>query len=307
MEGDSPMKTEPQLKPQPGSNIGTNERYPPKPDKLITVPGMVTQEKLDQLKLTPEELNLEPSYQTKDQISSSYMETCKAKYKTDQPSPKYAIVVGASSGNIGLTIAAAMKGDGWSTRIYDKSNWKRSSIEKEDVALILANSTNWLDWVENFPARKAEKIIADTLLESILSSQEFVSRTLGTPYRKKIIFIGSMAYRNVLNGSSVYCAAKAGIAQYARCLAWELAPKGYDVFCVHPSNTLETPMTEATIEGLMAYRKIDRKEAEAYWAASLPRESFLTKKEIAETVLHLLSPSAVYMSGCQIELGGGQR
>lgn len=292
------------------ADVSTTEVKIPHPTTEVKVPVDDNQRLLDAFSLAPEELKIDPEpikVRTKEQISSSYLEECKTKYRCYEETPKVGVVVGASSGNIGLTIAASLVSEKWDIRMFDKKNWKRSNIHSGDAALILANSTNWLDWVENFPARKAEKIIADTLTESILSSQEFVSQTINTPYRKKIVFIGSMAYRSVLNGSSVYCAAKAGLAHYARCLAWELAPKGYDVFIIHPSNTLDTPMTKATIEGLINYRNLEQKDAEAYWGANLPRESFLTKKEIAEAVLHVLSPNAGYYSGGQIELAGGQR
>lgn len=247
---------------------------------------------------------------TKEGISSSYIEDCKQKYKTfrDLPSVKDAIIIGAEAGNIGQDIANKLHlSDVWGIRCYNKKTWRRELIAGNEQVLILCNATNHMDWVEDFPDEKALEVINDSFTESVLSAQAFVRKTMGTPYRKKIIFIGSMAYRNVLNASSVYCAAKAAIAHYSRCLAWELAPKGYDVFCVHPSNTLDTPMTEATIEGLMRYRSIDRAKAEGYWSAVLPREKFLTKEEISKIVINLLSDDSVYMAGSQIELGGGQR
>jgi ketoreductase len=116
-----------------------------------------------------------------------------------------------------------------------------------------------------------------------------------------------MAYKAVLNGSSPYCAAKAGLAHFARCLAWELAPKAFDVFCVHPSNTKGTPMTEETIKGLMRYRGLDRKEAEAYWGAVLPKWQWLLPENIADLVSFLVSGKAEYLSGANLDMAGGQR
>ena len=116
-----------------------------------------------------------------------------------------------------------------------------------------------------------------------------------------------MAYNHPLNGSAVYCASKAGLAMLMKCLAWELAPKGYDVYTIHPSNVEDTPMSDDTIDGLRRYRNMTLPEAEAYWGDSPIRDEILTKWEIADLVRTLLSPNTGYLSGAQLELSGGQR
>lgn len=173
--------------------------------------------------------------------------------------------------------------------------------------IVFNNGTTHLDWIENQPEEMIGEVIHDTLYASIAGAQQFVQATLGTPYRKYIVFVGSMAYNHVLNGSAPYCAAKAGLAHFARCLTYELAPKGYCVFVVHPSNVSNAPMSEATIGGLMRYRNLSRHEAEAYWSAEAPMGRFLTKEEIAVTVVDLVDGEHDHMNGAQIELGMGGR
>ena len=173
--------------------------------------------------------------------------------------------------------------------------------------LVLANGETHLDWIEYQPREKIISVIQNSLMASVLASQEFIKATLNDPGPKYIVFIGSMAYRAVLNASAPYCAAKAGLAHYAKCLAWELAPKGYNVFCVHPSNTIGTPMTEKTIQGLERYRGIERVEAEAYWGACLPKQEWLRPENIANTVSWLVGGEADYLSGSNIDMAGGQR
>jgi NAD(P)-dependent dehydrogenase (short-subunit alcohol dehydrogenase family) len=92
-----------------------------------------------------------------------------------------------------------------------------------------------------------------------------------------------------------------------RCLAWELAPKGYDVYCIHPSNVEDAPMSEETIQGLMAYRGLTRTVAERYWSDTVLRDHQLTKDEITFMVKTLLRAEAGYLSGSNIELAGGAR
>jgi NAD(P)-dependent dehydrogenase (short-subunit alcohol dehydrogenase family) len=173
--------------------------------------------------------------------------------------------------------------------------------------LIACHGVTHLDWFEDISLEKAREIFDVNLFGSFAVAQKFVQATISQPYRKRIIFIGSMAYTKVLNGSAAYCASKAGLAMLTRCLAWELAPKGYDVYCVHPSNVEGTPMSEETIQGLMRYRRIGREAAEAYWSDTVLRDHQLTKDEIAFTVRVLLTSGAEYMAGSNIELAGGAR
>jgi NAD(P)-dependent dehydrogenase (short-subunit alcohol dehydrogenase family) len=164
-----------------------------------------------------------------------------------------------------------------------------------------------LDWFENTPQEKIEEIFAVNVVGSIRLIQAFVRATLDSEERKRIIVIGSMAYNKVLNGSSIYCASKAAMAHFVRCIAWELGPKAYDVFAIHPSNVLDAPMSEETIQGLMRYRNMSRAAAEAYWNDGTFRDQPLTKWEIADLVSYLFTPSSAYLSGTQLELAGGAR
>ena len=251
----------------------------------------------------------------KTQISNNYMTEMKNRHIDKKiPEERNAIVIGSSENNIGKRISERLKQDGFSVDEYDITNFDCSKIEnvaskdfsKYDT-IILANGSNNLDWVENQPFEIIKKQIDDILLASCLVTKKFVSDTIEQPFKKHIVFIGSMAYKAVLNGSSIYCAAKAGISHFMKCVAWELAPKGYDVFAIHPSNTLDAPMSEATIQGLMKYRNLSRQQAEEYWGAILPKKSFLTKDQIAEMVSYAVSGKAEYLSGCDLELKGGQR
>lgn len=246
---------------------------------------------------------------SKEQIAQSYLEETKAKY-LGHPAPVVhnVILVGSNNlDNIGAIIALRLLDDGYNVDEYDKETWTREHIRSDFSVLILANGSTHLNWIENQYHTDIDEVIDDCLTESIRSTNTFVQQTLDTPGAKYIIYIGSMAYRNVLNASSPYCAAKAGLAHFAKCMAWELAPKNYNVFCIHPSNTQGTPMTEQTIQGLMRYRNLDRQQAEQYWGASLPKEKWLQPEDIAEIVSLILQGRMDYMSGSQIEMAGGQR
>jgi len=145
------------------------------------------------------------------------------------------------------------------------------------------------------------------LLSQIYLTKEFVRKTIDSKNKKQIFFIGSMAYKAVLNASAPYCAAKAGLAHFANCIAWELAPKNYDVYTLHPSNTEDTPMTKHTIESVARYRGISMEDAEKYWGSVLPKDRWLQKEDIANLVNYLINDESGYLSGCNLEMKGGQR
>lgn len=190
---------------------------------------------------------------------------------------------------------------------FDVTDANEVVFHYEDTALVMCHGVTHLDWIEDAPWEKLDEIINVNLLGTVLCVQEFVNSTINSPYRKKIIGIGSMAYKKVLNGSAVYCASKAGMAHFMSCIAWELAPKGYDVYTIHPSNVDGTPMCEETIKGLQRYRNISRREAEDYWGSNYVRGRSLTKEEITELVWLLLSSRQEFLSGQQFEMTGGQR
>ena len=245
-------------------------------------------------------------------ISTNYIEDQKEKHPTDRRKHRNILVVGAQGTNIGAAIADRLRKEETTQYVVEtykeKHDYAKPSAFALDYdAVVFANGYTHLDWFENQPLKEIEQVISDSLMASIVGAHSYVKDAIDMPYQKDIVFIGSMAYRNVLNGSAVYCAAKAGLAHFARCLAWELAPKAFNVFCVHPSNTEGTPMTEQTIEGLMRYRDLSRKTAEAYWGAVLPKQKWLQKEDIAETVAFLLSGKADYLSGANIDMAGGQR
>jgi NAD(P)-dependent dehydrogenase (short-subunit alcohol dehydrogenase family) len=227
------------------------------------------------------------------------------------PENRQAIVFGAEVGNIGFAIVERLRMDGF-------ERVSLSHKEKLDAAyepiylstwdtLVVSVGTTIMNWIGQLADVDLRLVLDDCLVAPIRLVNRFVEMTIDHEHKKHIVLIGSMAYRNVLNASSVYCAAKAGLAHFGRCAAWELTPKGYDVFVVHPSNTEGTPMTEETIKQIMKYRGLDRKAAERYWGSINLKDHWLRTDEIAEVVSWLVSGRACHASGAQIELAGGQR
>lgn len=249
----------------------------------------------------------------KAKISASYIDEQKAMHGWKPLAPldkRNVLITGDSRANsIGEAIRTALDRKnsyivslGGDVRDYDISH-RREGFD----TFIICHGVTHLDWIEDCPTDKIQEIMDVNITSIIKMVSRFVQVTLNNPQKKQIIVIGSMAHRCVLNGSAAYCASKAAVNMFCRCIAWELAPKGYDVFCIHPSNTLGAPMSEDTIQGLMRYRSLDRQEAEAYWGACLPKAQWLLPENIADLVVFLMSGKAEYLSGTPLDLPGGQR
>jgi NAD(P)-dependent dehydrogenase (short-subunit alcohol dehydrogenase family) len=259
----------------------------------------------------------------KSRVSDEYIVRTRDQHEVAMPEiNRCAAVIGVSPGNIGEAIAE---------RLYDNAQFDtvagtneaahnccvpNNAVEflhlaSEDTTvdtLVVCCGDTWLDWIEDQPFGYIVEVLHNTLLAPMIVTQAFVRLTLNDPWLKHIVYVGSMAYTKVLNGSSPYCAAKAGLAHFSRCMAWELGFKGYRVFTVHPGNVLDTPMTKQTIDGLARYQQLSGDDAQAYWSALEPAPGFLTKEDIAVWVERLVTEeNLAHASGSQIELAGGTR
>lgn len=247
---------------------------------------------------------------TKNEVSSSYLETLMNEHgEKPRDTARIVLITGAGKPNsIGSTIARRIEEgkteiDFW----MDDIRYVELPLMSGYDTLIMCHGVCHLDWFENAPMEIVQEIFDVNVVGTYRMASKFVRDTIHTDDRKQIVIIGSMAHKAVLNGSAAYCASKAALAHLVRCMAWELAPKGFDVYIIHPSNVEGAPMSEETIKGLMRYRDMSRKQAESYWNDSPIRSQSLTMSEIAELVHFIVTKNPVWLSGTQLDLGGGQR
>jgi len=244
-------------------------------------------------------------------VSSSYLASQRLWNKGKKPRwPANIIITGTKFSNgIGAMITERLRWEGCNVlenNLDVTDPYVEWQFDGKDT-LIMCHGATHLDWFEEAPLDKLFNVIDVNLKGTVSLLRSFTAQTISKPYRKKVIAIGSMAHSRVLNGSAVYCAAKAGLAHLMRCLAWELAPKGFDLYTIHPSNVAGTKMSQDTIVGLMRYRQLSLEEATSYWDDSPIRDAVLSREEITELITFLLKEETGYLSGCQIELTGGQR
>lgn len=266
----------------------------------------------------------------KEAISGGYIESWQhytKNWEVADLEKRAALVVGVREGNIGEAIAdelsetgfgrvhtrdiVSRRSDGRDTplNLNDQRTLNSTRFDRYDT-LVLANGMTNLAWLEdqNLNDDRIEAVISNKLTASVKAVSEFAKQTIDSPEIKHIVLIGSMAHRSVLNASAPYCAACAGLMHFARCAAWELAPKGFRVFIVNPSNVEGTPMTEETIKGIESYRGVDRKQAEEYWGAVRALPEWLKREDIAVLVRRLVTdPEMRWLAGSALDLGGGLR
>lgn len=243
---------------------------------------------------------------TKDEVHREYLSRIEELRNVPEPINHNVLVVGSDgSSNVGNAVAVQLRTRGVVVDEADEDDMEIITWgEYTDV--VFCNAETHLDWIEDQPDEKIFTVVNNTLTASILYTKRFVDATIHNLERKRIVYVGSMAHNRVLNASAPYCAAKAGLAHFARCMAWELTPKGFVISTVHPGNISDTPMTRATIEGIMDYRGLDASEATDYWSSMLLTDRFLTGSDVGRVIVTALRAEP-NMSGQQIELGGGLR
>mgnify|MGYP001765264603 CR=1 FL=1 len=219
--------------------------------------------------------------------------------KHHEPTARLINVIGVDEDNIGEAI--------YNTLGATQSTMKNSYLHNGVTDLILCNGLETSQWIGEQDTDEVKRIIYGNLTASIEYVNNFVKDTKNDPHIKRIILIGSLASTMVLNGSSAYCAAKAGLNQYAKCAAYELAKHGYLVHVINPGNVVDTPMTKRVIKTLESFHNLSPDEAAAYWSKVNNLGEFATRWDIANIVAFLLTPSARFLSGSAINMPGSNR
>jgi len=112
----------------------------------------------------------------------------------------------------------------------------------------------------------------------------------------KIVNVSSIAGRSKSLVSGVhYTSSKAGLIGLTRQLAQELGPKGININCVCPSQTL-TPMLERS----MTNEQLSDLES------NIPLRRVAQVSEIVKPILFLCSDDASYIHGACLDVNGGQ-
>lgn len=167
-----------------------------------------------------------------------------------------------------------------------------SKLDKVDI-LINNAAINYCKPIEEITLNEWNSVI-DTNLTSFF----YIIKTC-LPLMKegsKIVNVSSIAGRSKSLVSGVhYTSSKAGLIGLTRQLAQELGPKGININCVCPSQTL-TPMLERSMTKSEIYEL----------SKNIPLKRIAQINEIVKPILFLCSDDASYIHGACLDINGGQ-
>ncbi|HKH20658.1 MAG TPA: 3-oxoacyl-ACP reductase family protein, partial [Gammaproteobacteria bacterium] len=135
--------------------------------------------------------------------------------------------------------------------------------------------------------------ILNTNLSSIYRLCKACLRGMMRARHGRIISITSVVGLTGNSGQSNYAAAKAGMVGFSKSLAREVGGRGITVNTVAPG-FIDTDMTRA----------LPQQQREAL-RAQIPLGRLGSPDDVAEAVLFLASPAAVYITGETINVNGG--
>jgi NAD(P)-dependent dehydrogenase (short-subunit alcohol dehydrogenase family) len=113
--------------------------------------------------------------------------------------------------------------------------------------------------------------------------------------RGRIILIGSIVQQLALAGQVAYGTTKAGVAQLARGMAYELAADGITVNVIAPGATLTDFNRDYLADPEVRQKRI----------AAIPLGRLGEPEDMAEAAVYLASPGAAYTTGITIFVDGG--
>lgn len=242
---------------------------------------------------------------------------------------KVALVTGATSG-IGKAVAMCFAREGavvaGAARRQDRLDWLRTELPPDTFFPYTADLH-----IESERAHCVHRVIAehggiDILVNAagIIASGSIENTTLAdwdvmmninlravfhltqlslrslTERKGNIVNISSVAGLRSFPGVLAYCVSKAGIDQFTRCVALELAPKGVRVNAVNPG----VVVTELHRAGGMSEEQYETFLERSKSTHPLGRAG--KAEEIAEMVLFLASDRASWITGETISIDGGR-
>ena len=214
---------------------------------------------------------------------------------------KVVVVVGGSKG-IGKGIVDAFRNLGAIVHSLSRDNCDitnpdqiDSYFSKLDKVDILINNAaiNYCKPIEEISLNEWDGVI-DTNLTSYFY---IIKKCLPLMSEgSKIVNVSSIAGRSKSLVSGVhYTSSKAGLIGLTRQLAQELGPKGININCVCPSQTL-TPMLERSMT----------REQLSDLENKIPLRRVAQVDEVVKPILFLCSEDASYIHGACLDVNGGQ-
>jgi 3-oxoacyl-[acyl-carrier protein] reductase len=164
-----------------------------------------------------------------------------------------------------------------------------------DVLVNCAGGYTKMLAIEQMPVEEFDKVIALNLRGAFLICKAAIA-PLKASKAGRIINVASISGRTVhATSSPAYGAAKAGVIQLTRFLAWELGPHNITANSIAPITTL-TPRVAA----LRTPEQVEQ------MAATIPLRRLAEPVDHVNAMLWLASDAASYINGVSLDVNGGR-
>jgi NAD(P)-dependent dehydrogenase (short-subunit alcohol dehydrogenase family) len=172
---------------------------------------------------------------------------------------------------------------------------------------VLVNNAGEADaaLVPDITLERWERILRVNLTGTFVCTQQ-VLPSMTAAQAGRIINVASTAGLKGYAKVAAYCASKHGVIGFTRALALEVARTGVTVNAVCPGYAEDTDMLRAAIDNVMRATGKSADDARAILARQSPRGTFVTPKEVADTVVWLCSADASAITGLAIPVAGGE-
>jgi NAD(P)-dependent dehydrogenase (short-subunit alcohol dehydrogenase family) len=170
------------------------------------------------------------------------------------------------------------------------------------VAVLVANAgTGFSARVERTSDADWERVI-DLNLNATFRCMRAVIPAMRDAAWGRIITIASIASKVGEPYLSAYSASKHGVLGLVRSAAMELAPGGVTVNAICPGY-VDTPMTDATVEGIVRMTSRTAAEARRILEAKQPTGRLVSPDEVAEAVWMCIANSSINGQGVNVDGG----
>jgi 3-oxoacyl-[acyl-carrier protein] reductase len=206
----------------------------------------------------------------------------------------------------GEKVAAALRAAGGHAQCFRTDLTDEASVAQSiaaiarsfgglDIVINCAGGYGRLATVEDMPVEEWDRTVALNLRSVFLVCKMAIPH-LKTSKAGRIINVSSISGRTVHAASSpAYGAAKAGVTQLTRFLAFQLGPDNITANSIAPITTL-TPRVAA----LRSEADIER------IAAQVPLRRLAVPEDHAQAMLFLASDAAAYITGVALDVNGGR-
>jgi NAD(P)-dependent dehydrogenase (short-subunit alcohol dehydrogenase family) len=158
---------------------------------------------------------------------------------------------------------------------------------------VLAAGTNVREGLEDVAQTHWQEILATNLTGAFHSLRALLAHA--SRDGASVVAVGSLSAQIAYRRSAAYAASKAGLTQFARVAAVELAPRGVRVNVLAPGR-IATPLTEPLMR--------DARE-QAWMAERIPMGRTGTVDDLVGPIHFLLSDASRYITGAVLTVDGG--